>query len=373
MRLSAAALLFLAGFGCDGRDPPRDPPREPPLPPKPPSPPLEHRVEGALERLANEAGIELADPPSPAGSLREEVERFTTLSACVSEHRPADSLLGDALDALGYDALTRDACRILQALSARDSSLCAPILASPLRARCEASVATLTGDPKRCPLDGSSRNPVCLARASRDPRLCAGASEREAKTCRALVLGDPKLCEKDASCMRQVARWSSLHEPAAHQDAFATKLLVEVRETKDEASPRVFDLGELAAKGAVVRKRAGKLELSLGSPRDASWLPADTKLATLRGHFWLKTGKASPETATLPLLPLSARFELLLPEVATLSSVTGRADGAFTVRKLVPEPGGAVQLDLEATVTEAGRGFRVRAEVETFVRDVVAD
>lgn len=331
-------------------------------------------MEREIVKLAEEAGVIVAEPSSPAGSLRDEIARFSSLDTCVAEHLPKDPLLADALDALGYDSLGRDACRIIEALASRDSKRCAPILASPLRARCETNVATLIGDTKLCPLSGSSRDPACLARASRDPRLCEAAVGSEAKTCRALVLGDPKLCEKDASCARQVARWASLLEPAAHNDAFATKLTVEVLETtKAEAPARVFDLGDLSAKGAVVRKRGGKLELSLGSPRDASWLPADTKLATLRGHFWLKAAKASPEDTKLPLHPLSARFELLLPEVATLSSATGTASGAFTVKKLVPEPGGAVQLDVEAMVTEAGRGFRVKAAVETFVRDVVAD
>jgi hypothetical protein len=123
-----------------------------------------------------------------------------------------DPVIGDAIDALGYDTLTRDACRILQALKAKDAAPCKRILASALRARCESSVATLTGDLTLCPALGKlgARDPVCVARASRDERLCAAAAADERATCRALILGRASECAGNQGCIRQLERYWSL-------------------------------------------------------------------------------------------------------------------------------------------------------------------
>lgn len=331
-------------------------------------------MEREIESLAEKAGIEPPTSPPPAGSLRDEIQGFSTLDACEKQHAPTDPLLADALDSLGYESLVRDACRSMEALAARDSKKCSAILAGSLRARCETAVATLTGDASLCPLSGASRDPLCLARARRDPRLCDGLSGRSANLCRALVSGDPSLCKKDASCTRQVARWASVFENPEKREPFVTKLVVEVRETTHSAAGapvRAFDLGELAAGGFVVRKRSGRIELSLGAPRDATWLSAHSKLATPQGYFALELPEKPKEGTTVALGPLASRFDLLVPELASLSSVPGHAKGRFTVTKLVPELEGVVKLDLEAIVGEGARSFRVVARIESFVRDVM--
>src|SRR5579859_5282351 len=152
--------------------------------PEPPHPRPAPRMEGELEQMKLEAGIETADDPAPpSGDLKGDIESFTTLDACVRARTAMDPLLGDAIEALGYDALPRDACRILQAMKARNAEACRPIVASGLRARCESYVAIEVGKPNLCPVNGSgkfaARDAVCLARASRDERMCAAASAGE--------------------------------------------------------------------------------------------------------------------------------------------------------------------------------------------------
>src|ERR1044071_6588769 len=76
--------------------------------------PIGPAVRRELEQIEAEAGIELAvDPSPPSGDLKSDIESFTTLDACVRARAMADPLLGDAIEALGYDTLMRDACRIL--------------------------------------------------------------------------------------------------------------------------------------------------------------------------------------------------------------------------------------------------------------------
>ena len=78
-----------------------------------------------LEALEIEAGIERGhDPAAPGGDLQRDLAEFTTLDACVHAHRVTDPVLADAVDALGYDTLVRDACRILQALKSKDGKFC---------------------------------------------------------------------------------------------------------------------------------------------------------------------------------------------------------------------------------------------------------
>src|SRR5262245_61419137 len=43
------------------------------------------------------------DPAPPAGDLRADVERFTSLDDCVERHATIDPLVGDALQSIGYD------------------------------------------------------------------------------------------------------------------------------------------------------------------------------------------------------------------------------------------------------------------------------
>src|SRR5579884_4198000 len=160
--------------------------------PAPPPAPLGGATDapaGPIAELAGALGIDaaslepMADPPAPAGNLEGDIESFTTVDACVRAHPIADPLLGDALEAVGYDTFLRDACRVLAAAKARDASPCASIDASALRRRCEATVAEVAGRPDGCPWDVPTkpelgRDPECVAIATPDARLCAAVRDR---------------------------------------------------------------------------------------------------------------------------------------------------------------------------------------------------
>ncbi|HKQ70722.1 MAG TPA: hypothetical protein VJT73_15355 [Polyangiaceae bacterium] len=123
---SVIVLLIAASaalFGCDKRE----------LDPEPPRPRTEARLRGGaadpqpsrelqleLESLAAKANAAEVDPVAPSGDLKSDVEAFTTLDACAAARAVKDPLLGDAIGALGYDTLARDACRILEAMKTRD-------------------------------------------------------------------------------------------------------------------------------------------------------------------------------------------------------------------------------------------------------------
>ena len=363
MRSIVAALPFLA-LACDRQSPPK----EPPLPPKPAQPAIEARLQDDLRKLSLEAGIEPPSPPPPSGSLLDEIEAFDSLDACTERLASVDPLLGDALDALGYESLVRDACRLLEALATRDPKRCAPILAGPLRARCEADVATLVGNPEICPQSSAGRDPLCLARAHRDARYCSALSHAEKTSCEAIVSGNPSLCNEDAHCRRQIARWAPFFESPVESTPFAAELFVEVENA--DGSVVDFDLGDLSAKGAVVRKTKGRYEISLGTkPVGAVVKAAEPSMPI--GFFLFKLPLHSKDVGSLPLDPLEARFELLVPGFGLLTSAGGQAKGAFHLTRFSPEPGGEIAFELEAKVADAGRVLPLRAKVRTFVRDLV--
>src|SRR6266542_6732339 len=174
LRTRSARKILVAGSvivfppmmttACDRSAPPRPEPEPPARRPA-------SQMDREFERLKLEAGIEIADDPAPpSGDLKGDIESFTTLDACVRARTAMDPLLGDAIDALGYDGLPRDACRILQASKEKNQDACRPIVASSLRARCESYVAIIAGNANLCPMNGSgkfaARDPVCFARAS---------------------------------------------------------------------------------------------------------------------------------------------------------------------------------------------------------------
>src|SRR3984957_16235346 len=182
---------FLALGACD-HGAPKPPPAED-------DPPANVALALGLDAAGPEPAVA---PPSPAGDLKAEIEAFTTVDACVVQRAAGDPLVGDALEAIGYDTLLRDACRSLDAARSRDARRCADILASALKARCEASVAELAGDPEACPFASSSRpelgrDAVCLALAAHDRGLCAGALDPVGRAlCEALALHDPGPCKR---------------------------------------------------------------------------------------------------------------------------------------------------------------------------------
>jgi hypothetical protein len=313
------------------------------------------------------------DPPSPAGDVKAEVQRFTTLDACVSEHAKTDPLVGDALHAIGYDTFLRDACRVLLAMKEKKSEACKAIDAQGLRSKCEASVAMQEGTPDACPLEtfeapAGGRDVRCLAAASREPRLCAGAARGERVACEALVLRDEARCAGDATCARDASRWkNALPAPSSDLGApLATRAKIAVHGAEGTADPPVTetDLATDVARGVVLVQDYGGAHVALGAPREVgNTVFAPTPLQRARLSLAIVQGGDKPATIE--------HAEVAVPGGATFVLPGARWDGALKVTKLDATRGGEVVMVLEGKIGTAPRVYAIKAEVTTFVRDVV--
>ena len=337
------------------------------------------KLRDEIARLAAEAGLPApADPLAPGGDLRSDIDAFAGLDACVRARTPTDPLLGDAIESIGYDTLVRDACRTLEALKSKDPSRCKPILLSSLRARCESSVAIFTGKPDLCPITAmhgriSSRDPTCLARASRDERLCLGALAPDRAACEALVLGDPTRCAGNPGCVRQVARWSSLAEKATAHRPFPAHLDVDVHVLGEapDADAWSFQLPDLVQAGAVLtRIGGGRVKVAIGSPRTSLWPEAHLATAQPKLFLELVLSPKELEKGEHLLGPAQITMDLLLPKVALLSAATAKEIGLESSR-LVPEVGSPAKLELAATLLDGTKTYALKMRLETFVRDVM--
>jgi hypothetical protein len=297
----------------------------------------------------------------------------------VQARRLADPLLGDVIEAMGYDTLVLDACRMIEALKTADLKPCKPIALSALRARCETSVAALTGKPALCPVNATagrsvSRDPTCLARASRDERLCAAAGAADRPACAALVLGDPKRCMGNTVCVRQVARWQTLIEKPAEHRAFPAQARVDMRgldKTTASAIPS-FELTDTARQGAVVRRiGGGRTKVTIGSaPTPATALTYATAEPSL--FLEMVVSPADLGKGDHPLGPSQITMDLLVPKLSKQSFATV-ANAKLTSCSIGAETGSPLKLALSATLYQAPNTYSVQIEIETFVRDLIGE
>jgi hypothetical protein len=363
-------------LGCDKGEPPR--PREVPA--------------ATPSAIASALGVDAAslaetvDPPAPAGDLHAEIEHFTTLDACVKERSNLDPLLADALTAVGYDTFVVDACRMLDAAKAKDPKRCEPVAASSLRARCERVTAVAAGDPDLCPWAIASRvsggrDPICLALAMRDSRLCVAAQRSERFTCEAALSKDEKRCDVQgrepdrAMCRRESRRYRALlvdnaerpasGSAAAPLPAASAKLALHGLEGTTDAVPESTDVTDDVSRGVVLLVQRDGVRFDVGDLRE------------------LGTGFIAPSPVLRPHLGLTLyaltgikdarveKAELGVPGAATLLTPGQRASLHVTVTKLDPKRGGEVVLAIEGEMGNSPHGFKLKAEVTTFVRDVV--
>jgi len=361
---AALSLLFLALGACDD-----DPPAKKAAEPAP--------VASVARALGIDAG-ELepsVDPPAPAGDLKAELEAFTTVDACVAQRAAGDPVVGDALEAIGYDTLVRDACRLLDAAKNRDAKRCGDIIASTLKARCEASVAELAGKPEACPFDVPSRaelgrDATCLALATQDASLCNAALDRTARvTCAALATHDAAPCQKlparadQLRCARDEQRWAAVLPVADAPPRAAGAASGKVTLTGDAGAfaSDAFTLD--LSRGVVVLDRIDGAHVVVGS-------------LSKGGGGFLAASPNAPKTLAFELVvptdPKKAHLERAQLDVPGHSpvDVEGSRAGAVVVHvsKLEKRRGGAVEVTLEGTLAE---GIAVKAEVTTFVRDTV--
>ncbi len=343
----------------------------------------------SVASVASALGVDAAsletpsDPPAPAGDLRAEIERFATIDACVKERAAIDPLIGDALEAIGYDTFVLDACRMLDAAKTKDVKRCAAIDASPLRARCETVVAIAMGDADTCPWLVSTRvqlgrEATCLAVTTRDVRLCA-ALRSEAPACEALVRRDEKRCDAlpretgRAHCRRDVKRFAALLESITDAAAppatiaVSGKLELHALEGTQEPTAPNIDLADDFARGVVLLEQLDGVRFDVGDLRElhgSTGFFAPPPLA--RPHFGV-TLFASRGIPT----PRVESTELGLPGVATLLTPAVHSTLKATIGKLDRARGGEVKLTIEGEIGAAPHGYRIKVEIVTFVRDIV--
>jgi hypothetical protein len=332
-------------------------------------PPDEADLAGALGLDAGE--LTPVDPPAPAGDLKSEADAFTDLEACVKQRARVDPVLGDAIDALGYDTLLRDACRVVEAVKTSSPAPCEPIAASSLRDRCFMSAAVVMGDSMQCPMAGQNHDGLCVALARRDLRLCASVPLERRGTCRAMLQHEPKRCGGDKRCERMVERWKGLIPAAESKPELGTKVRLEVTAKVDGRpdKPVVSDLSQAVPPATVYRSPSG-VKLMVGETSSAAWPPfrvaPDPRLALML--------LATPENLKQGVHPAAAeslQFEVLVPNVGQFSSKNAAGNATLTVDLLGLEIGSPVRFSVEVDIGEPARGHHLSLNINTFVRDVV--
>jgi len=362
----APALLCLLLIACDDT-PPQAPPQEPP-------PPVRQRIPEDAS-LAAFLGIDAedlpTDPPAPPGDFKSELAAFTTLDACVAARSRFDPIVGDAVDALGYDTLQRDACRVVQAAAKKDASLCEAILSTSLRQHCQATVAVTVADPLLCPVLGTNHDPLCIALARRDDRLCVSTAPSDRPTCRAVLARDPSSCGGDARCERRVQRWRSFLPEKIERPELGTRASIHVAEHVEGGTlpEQAHDLAR-AILGATVRHTPTGQQIELGEPSSAAWPPSGM-VTSPRLSFRMHASNEAVRQGKHPLPTGAVELEMLAPHRAMLSTETTHGPMQIEVDMIGLDLGDPVRFTLEADVGPAHRKVHLRLVVNTFVRDVV--
>jgi hypothetical protein len=314
------------------------------------------------------------DPPRPAGDLQADLDAFTTVEACTEARAKVDPLVGDALDAIGYDTFLRDACRMLDAAKAKDATRCEGIDASSLRTRCRQWVAMAKGDADACPLrqggePASGREATCVAAALRSPALCAGEGRTKRAACVALVSHDAKGCDvllgaERAPCVRDAERWRRvLVGDAALASVPAASGTLEVHgDGREDPAETKVDLAADVETGVVAVEEGPARRLTVGTLLGSSLSPRAVG-PSVRTRFGVELYVMGGVTRV-------EHLELAVPGATTLSCPGNACDVTAKVGTLDVKRGGAVELHVEGTVGVAPQRFRIDATVKTWVRDV---
>lgn len=333
------------------------------------------------------SAVEMAtDPPLPAGDLKAELERFTSVTNCVADHAAVSPLVADAIGAIGYDTLLHDACRMLESAKLKDAARCAAVESRAMRARCATYAAWTSSRPDDCPLtlEGepqSGRDPTCVAVAARDPRLCRGAPAARQGTCAALVTGSEAPCShalpaRRAACLRELSRFRSVLGPplAGLVDLPAASARWSIRGDKgtaDPPSPQV-DAPADVEHGVVLVTARTRATVRVG-------------LVDGSGPLHSITGAVRAPRVAVTLLAdgiggrsedLKLRVERLVVEVpgevpmvrdAGAPGCDARVEAFGQVR------GAPMRVRISCAVASGTKAYRVEGELTTFVRDRVDD
>lgn len=376
VRIGGVALAVFSAclhLGCD--DSAKRPiPLEPPRPAAPAS-----SIAEALGVDASALVIEPADPPPPSGNLRDELEHFSTVDACVKERGRLDPILGDAMLAVGYETFTRDACRVLDALKAREAKRCNGITSGALERHCLSLVAIARQNPDECPWENerfksSGRLPFCVAAAAHDPRLCAAELRASRVSCEALVQHDEKRCDvllesERAECKRKAVRFQSLVEAPDSKlvpipKPEATVSFTAIGDTKPLAAPTA-DAALDVARGIVLTEERDGTHVLLGSLEyDSPTSLPSSAMRRARAAFEVVVDKVGTAKVSRAELDVPGDTPLLCPGTA--------CDVRVIVKKLERVRGGAVSIEVAGKVGVSPKAFDVKWSGSTFVRDVAS-
>jgi hypothetical protein len=362
-----------------------------------PRPPVAPESESRLVKyLGLDAGdLEVPmDPPAPAGDLKAEIEHFTSIDSCVEARAQLDPLLGDALEAIGYDTFLRDACRLVDAAKARDANRCAAIDASGLETRCRATVAEIAATPEACPWEASSRplrgrEPKCVAIASRSAGLCiAVVDPLDRATCKATVARSNRACAtlptrlEQTRCSRDAARWSALltsddskpsqAETADEPTAVTGRLHIESADSADKSRAIDVDLEPDLARGVTLIEQHDGVRLVIGALSEAGLdfiAPSPHVRASLALELFVPAGAPSAHGES-PSARID-RAELLVPGRPPLSIPGAQSTLVARLGKLTHRRGGLVAITVEGDLSGSGSRWHVHADASTFLRDIV--
>ncbi len=325
------------------------------------------------------------DPAAPAGDLRSELDHFTTVDACVKERRLLDPLVGDALDAIGYDTFLRDACQVIDAAKAADPKRCQGIDASALQDHCRATVAEVGGNPDGCPWRFATqptrgREAACVAIASRDPRLCAAESDSRARaTCEAVIAGSSAGCrllfshqERDR-CARSVERWRAvLPRPDAGRkepDGGGPLVTEGTLRVEGAGNGALADLRPALARGVVLVEQRNGVRVVVGPLTDDGpgfVVPPPQVSPTFGLEIFVPSAPISADGA-----PRIERAELIMPSRPALATPGVESSLSLRLEAFDVSRGGAIKIVVAGDLGGHDTGVHLRAEEATFVRDVV--
>ncbi len=337
---------------------------EEPTPPAPPPP-------------AAEAAAEMQDllpPPPPSAwpddvaSLRDAIEGFTTIDACLGALRArTPTEVAEGVTDLGYDAFFADVCASMRAVREGSVEACDALEVSSARRGCRRRLALFHGEPRACPEDPvvPGREAVCVAWAARDPDLCRAASPAERARCAAVLSGDATRCGDArggdrARCEAEIERYGAAlgddrrESPAARAEG-------EVSVTVDDVAIPSRE----AARGVRLVPRGCRMELVLASALGAASVGRDEPSVSLElsipAHLELP--------ARLPLAASDALLGVVTPRRGTLSSASG-ARGHVVLTAYEERLGGAIEGTIEGELSELTERVPVRGRFSTFVRDL---
>jgi hypothetical protein len=307
----------------------------------------------------------------------------------VQQRSRIDPMLGDALEAIGYDTFFADACRVIDAAKAGDTKRCLAIGTSALRTHCRATVAELRAIPAACPwlqpsAPSRGRDPACVAIAARSAPLCQVEHDPVARAVCGALLGRPSHdatgCQRLFSrpererCTREVARWRSALTPADPQvDAEAVLApagALRLDRGEGEGGVAAIDLRHELESGTVLVEDRGGVTFVLGSLTElaehgpAFFVPPPNAVATFGLEIAVQNGHGGAPEGRL------RRLEVQLPGRAPLT-VQGAAAAALTlyIDRLGRDRGGPVALRIDGPLR--GESTTIHVEAATFVRDVV--